>query len=121
LRLILVRLQNLLLIPLSLSDGSWKTMAMKWSKFWLDKTESEKHDHATKCHDENELRRRPQEDFELAASLLDNEAATTNFISVVGGPQMAARVRALCLPLLVCRFTLSAVARLYGLFQTPRT
>jgi hypothetical protein len=96
-------------------------MAIKWSKFWLDKTESEKHDHATKCHDENELRRRQQKDFELAFTLLDSDAATTNFISAVGGPQMAARVRALCLPLLVCRFTLSVVARLYGLFQTPRT
>jgi hypothetical protein len=94
---------------------------MKWSQFWLARTEREVNVHATKCNDEKDRRRRQQQDSELAGSLQDNEDATTNFIAAAGGQQMAAQVRALCLPLLVCRFTLSAAARLYGVLQTPGT
>ena len=94
---------------------------MKWSKFWLARTEREVNVHATKCNEEKDRRRREQQDFELAANPEDNEAATRNFIFAAGGQKVAAQVRALCLPLLVCRFTLSAAARLYGVLQTPGT
>jgi hypothetical protein len=96
-------------------------MAIKWSKFWLAKTDSEKNDHTTKVNTEKNRRRRQQEDIDLEAKLQENEDATTNFITAAGGERMAAQVRALCLPLLVCRFTLSAAARLYGVLQTPGT
>jgi hypothetical protein len=85
------------LIPLSLSDGSWKTLAMKWSKFWRDRTEREVNVHKTKCNEEKDRRRREQEDFELAANLEDNEAATINFINAAGNKKQAAQVRALWL------------------------
>jgi hypothetical protein len=70
---------------------------MKWSKFWLARTEREVNVHATKCNEEKDRRRREQQDFELVASLEDNEAATRNFISAAGGQKVAAQVRALCL------------------------
>ena len=70
---------------------------MKWSNFWLARTEREVNVHATKCNEEKDRRRREQQDFELAANLEDNEAATRNFISAAGGQKVAAQVRALCL------------------------
>ena len=70
---------------------------MKWSKFWLARTEREVNVHATKCNEEKDRRRREQEDFELAANLEDNEAATINFINAAGNKKQAAQVRALWL------------------------
>ena len=94
-------------------------MAIKWSKFWLDRTSNEMHVHTTKCNEEKNRCRREQEDFDLTTNLKDNEDATTNFIAAAGGEQMVAQVCALCLPLLVCCFTFAVVCRLYGLLRTP--
>jgi hypothetical protein len=94
-----LRLQTLLFDSsvLLLSDGSWKTMAIKWSKFWLALACTEKNDHTTKVNTENNRRRRQQEDIDLEAKLQDNEAATMNFINAAGSQKVAAQVRALWL------------------------